>query len=133
MKTTEQLIEEMCESMKDLLIQKNRDYGDSATNPSNVFSSGSPVDSLCARIDDKLMRIQNKGINDKTEDTVSDLIGYLILLKVALHKEKHDEYEDMAETIRLGGFCSMTGTPIDNVEDLKYHYDLDTEDNNNSI
>mgnify|MGYP003111121471 FL=1 len=133
MKNTEQLIEEMCESMKNLLIKKNRDYGDSATNPSNVFSSGSPVDSLCARIDDKLMRIQNKGINDKTEDTVSDLIGYLILLKVALHKEKHDEYEDMAETIRLGGFCSMTGTPIDNLEDLKYHYDLDTEDNNNSI
>jgi len=133
MKTTEQLIEEMCESMKDLLIQKNRDYGDSATNPSNVFSSGSPVDSLCARIDDKLMRIQNKGINDKTEDTVSDLIGYLILLKVALHKEKHEEYEDMAETIRLGGFCNMTGTPIDNLEDLKYHYDLKTEDNNNSI
>ena len=133
MKNTEQLIEEMCESMKDLLIQKNRDYGDSATNPSNVFSSGSPVDSLCARIDDKLMRIQNKGINDKTEDTVSDLIGYLILLKVALHKEKHEEYEDMAETIRLGGFCNMTGTPIDNLEDLKYHFDLDTEDNNNSI
>ena len=73
--------------MKNLLIKKNRDYGDSATNPSNVFSSGSPVDSLCARIDDKLMRIQNKGINDKTEDTVSDLIGYLILLKVALHKD----------------------------------------------
>ena len=133
MKDTEQLIEEICESMKNLLIQKNRDYGDSATNPSNVFSSGSPVDSICARIDDKLMRIQNKGINDKTEDTVSDLIGYLILLKVALHKEKHEEYEDMAETIRLGGFCNMTGTPIDNLEDLKYHYDLDTEDNNNSI
>ena len=119
--------------MKNLLIQKNRDYGDSATNPSNVFSSGSPVDSLCARIDDKLMRIQNKGINDKTEDTVSDLIGYLILLKVALHKEKNDEYEEMATSIKMGGFCNISGTPIDNLEDLKYHYDLDTEDNNNSI
>ena len=86
MKTTEQLIEEMCESMKDLLIKKNRDYGDSATNPSSVFSSGSPVDSLCARIDDKLMRIQNKGINDKTEDTLDDLIGYLLLLKMSMKK-----------------------------------------------
>lgn len=133
MKNTEQLIEEICESMKNLLIQKNRDYGDSATNPSNVFSSGSPVDSICARIDDKLMRIQNKGINDKTEDTVSDLIGYLILLKVALHKEKHDEYDEMAESIKMGGFCNISGTPIDNLEDLKYHYDLNTEDNNNSI
>jgi len=133
MKNTEQLIEEMCESMKNLLIKKNRDYGDSATNPSNVFSSGSPVDSLCARIDDKLMRIQNKGINDKTEDTVSDLIGYLILLKVALHKEKNNEYEEMADSIKMGGFCNISGTPIDNLEDLKYHYDMETEDNNNSI
>ena len=133
MKNTEQLIEEICESMKNLLIQKNRDYGDSATNPSNVFSSGSPVDSLCARIDDKLMRIQNKGINDKTEDTVSDLIGYLILLKVALHKEKNNEYEEMADSIKMGGFCNISGTPIDNLEDLKYHYDMETEDNNNSI
>ena len=133
MNNTEKLIEEICESMKNLLIQKNRDYGDSATNPSNVFSSGSPVDSICARIDDKLMRIQNKGINDKTEDTVSDLIGYLILLKVALHKEKNNEYEEMADSIKMGGFCNISGTPIDNLEDLKYHYDMETEDNNNSI
>ncbi len=124
MKDTEQLIEEMCDSMKELLLQKNRSYGDSATNPSNVFSKGSPVDSICARIDDKLMRIQNRGINDKTEDTVSDLIGYLILLKVAMYKEKHDEYESMEASINLGGFANINGTSIDNVEDLKVHYDM---------
>ena len=124
MNNTEQLIEEICESMKNLLLEKNRAYGDSATNPSNVFSSGSAVDSICARIDDKLMRIQNKGINDKTEDTVSDLIGYLILLKIAMYKEKHNEYEDMAESINLGGFCNINGTPIDNIEQLKVHYDI---------
>ena len=133
MKNTEQLIEEICESMKNLLLEKNRNYGDSATNPSNVFSNGSAIDSISARIDDKLMRIQNKGINDKTEDTVSDLIGYLVLLKVAIYKEKHGEYEEMAESIRLGGFCNINGTPIDNEEQLKVHYDIDTEDNNNSI
>ena len=96
--TTEDLIIKVTDEMKDLLIEKNRAYGDSATNPSNVFSSGSPIDSLCARIDDNLMRIQNKGINDKTEDTVSDLIGYLILLKVAIYKEKHGEYQAFKET-----------------------------------
>tara|TARA_R100000008_G_C3583329_1_gene170220 strand:+ start:1107 stop:1508 length:402 start_codon:yes stop_codon:yes gene_type:complete len=133
MKTTEQLIEEVCESMKNLLLEKNRNYGDSATNPANVFSSGSAIDSICARIDDKLMRIQNKGINDETEDTVSDLIGYLILLKVALHKDKHEEYEEMAQSIRLGGFCNIGGTPIETEDQLKYHYDIETEDNNNSI
>ena len=130
--TTENLIKKVVKEMEDLLITKNRAYGDSATNPSNIFSSGSPIESLCARIDDKLMRIQNKGINDKTEDTVSDLIGYLILLKVAMHKEKHDEYEEMAESIRLGGFCNINGKPIETEEQLRYHYDLKDEiDNDN--
>ena len=133
MKDTEQLIEEMCDSMKELLLQKNRNYGDSATNPSNVFSKGSPVESICARIDDKLMRIQNKGINDETEDTVSDLIGYLILLKVALHKEKNDEYNIFRETIEDGGHVNINGKPISSLEGLDIHYDLKTEDNNNSI
>jgi len=123
MKNTEQLIEEVCESMKNLLLEKNRSYGDSATNPSNVFSSGSAIDSICARIDDKLMRIQNKGINDKTEDTVSDLIGYLILLKVALYKEKNDEYNIFKETISQGGHANINGKPIATVEDLDIYYE----------
>lgn len=84
---TEDLIKEVGNSVIDLLIEKNRAYGDSATNPSNIFSKGSAIDSLCARLDDKLMRIKNKGINDQTEDTISDIIGYLILLKVAIAKE----------------------------------------------
>ena len=119
--------------MKNLLLEKNRAYGDSATNPSNVFSSGSAVDSICARIDDKLMRIQNKGINDKTEDTISDLIGYLILLKVAMRKENNDEYNMLKETIAFGGHVNIDGKAIDNQESLDYHYSLKTEDNNNSI
>jgi hypothetical protein len=121
--TTEDLIIKVADEMKDLLIEKNRAYGDSATSPSNVFSSGSPIDSLCARIDDKLMRIQNKGINDKTEDTVSGLIGYLILLKVAIYKEKHGEYQAFKETIESGGHVNINGSPISTIENLQVHYD----------
>ena len=84
---TIKLIKEVSNSVRDLLIEKNTNYGDSATNPRNIFSKGSAIDSLCARIDDKLARIANKGINDETEDTVTDLIGYLILLKVAIKKQ----------------------------------------------
>ena len=130
--TTEDLIVKVTDEMKDLLIEKNRAYGDSATNPSNVFSKGSPIESLCARIDDKLMRIQNKGINDKTEDTVSDLIGYLILLKGAMHKEKNDEYENDKQVIDNGGYVNINGKPIQDQEQLKVHYqiydDIEQED-----
>ena len=69
-----------------LLIAKNKAYGNSATQPANIFSKGNAIDSICARIDDKLMRIKNKGINENTLDTVDDLIGYLCLLKIVINK-----------------------------------------------
>ena len=67
----------------ELLIQKNNAYGNSATQPAKIVSKGDAVESISARIDDKLMRIANRGINENTLDTVDDLIGYLVLLKIA--------------------------------------------------
>ena len=71
-----------------LLIEKNKAYGDTANNPPKIFSKLEAVEGLCARIDDKLSRIKMRGITDETEDSVSDLIGYLILLKVQLKKNR---------------------------------------------
>jgi len=68
----------------DLLKSKNKAYGNSALKPAKIFSQLDATDSLCSRIDDKLMRIKNRGINDQTEDTVDDLIGYLLLLKMSM-------------------------------------------------
>lgn len=80
--TIEQLIRQECDDLAELLIQKNRSYGNSALNPVNVFSKLDPVEAICARIDDKLMRITTLGINDGSEDTVKDLQGYLVLLRI---------------------------------------------------
>tara|TARA_R110000823_G_scaffold1790_2_gene7146 strand:- start:35 stop:367 length:333 start_codon:yes stop_codon:yes gene_type:complete len=85
--TTRDLIIETSTEVMNLLLEKNAAYGDSALNPVGIFSRGNAVDSLCARIDDKLMRIKSKGITDATEDTVQDLIGYLILLKIATNQQ----------------------------------------------
>jgi len=68
-----------------LLKEKNKAYGNTALNPTNIFSRLNASEAICARLDDKLARIKNKGINDKTEDTVDDLIGYLLLLKMSLN------------------------------------------------
>ena len=76
----------------DLLIEKNQSYGDSALEPANVFANGNAVENLCARIDDKLMRIKTQGFRGYGEDNVKDLIGYLILLKIALEDEKLDPH-----------------------------------------
>ena len=72
-----------CEDIKTLLLEKNLKYGNSAVEPINVFSKLDNAAAICARIDDKLSRIANSGLNDATEDTLDDLIGYLILLKIA--------------------------------------------------
>jgi len=80
---TQNSIKWTCNEIRDLLISKNKAYGDSALEPDNIFSKLDNAQAICARIDDKLSRIKNVGLEDKTEDTLDDLIGYLILLKIA--------------------------------------------------
>jgi len=83
-------IEVTIDEIRDLLVMKNNAYGNSALEPINVFSKGNAVESLCARIDDKLSRIKNTGLNDLTEDTLLDLSGYMVLLIIAKRNEKRN-------------------------------------------
>ena len=82
-KRTQNSIRWTCNEIRDLLISKNEAYGDSALEPDNIFSKLDSAQAICARIDDKLSRIKNVGLDDNTEDTLDDLIGYMILLKIA--------------------------------------------------
>lgn len=78
----------ICDEVKDLLISKNQKYGDSALNPSRIFSKSSPVEQLLVRIDDKLSRIKSgAGLLANDEDVIMDLMGYLVLLKIALTRD----------------------------------------------
>ena len=82
-------IEFMCDSIKILLLEKNKRYGDSALNPTRIFSKADSVEQLLVRIDDKLNRIQKgAGLLASDEDVIQDLIGYLVLLKIALNKQQ---------------------------------------------
>ena len=80
--TTQEKISKVCDNVKDMLIEKNRKYGDSALNPIRIFAKSDTVEQIKVRIDDKLNRFKNMQ-KDDTEDVINDLIGYLILLKVA--------------------------------------------------
>lgn len=75
-------IERISREVADLLIAKNKSYGDSALHPSRIFSKSDAVEQLLVRIDDKLSRIQN-GHEWPGDNEIDDLIGYLILLKIA--------------------------------------------------
>tara|TARA_R110000824_G_scaffold226890_2_gene414675 strand:- start:1486 stop:1752 length:267 start_codon:yes stop_codon:yes gene_type:complete len=72
----------------DLLLEKNKQYGNSVFEPLGIFSKGVPMESLRVRIDDKLSRLMrgNDSI-ERDEDIVKDLIGYLILLLIMMREE----------------------------------------------
>ena len=80
----------ICDDIKDLLLEKNQKYGNSALDPVRIFSKESAVDQLLVRIDDKLSRIsRGAGLLANDEDVLDDLIGYLVLLKLALRKSSY--------------------------------------------
>jgi len=84
---TRDKIKKKCDDLKSLLLSKNDAYGNAALEPIGIFSQLESGESIKVRIDDKLKRISNRGINDNTEDTVMDLAGYLILLMIAMDNE----------------------------------------------
>jgi hypothetical protein len=79
--TTQEEIRHECEAIADLLVAKNKAYGDSALEPVRMFSKASTVEQLLVRIDDKLSRLARG--HAAGEDVEQDLIGYLILLRIA--------------------------------------------------
>ena len=92
---TQQELAHVCDRVKELLLQKNLKYGDSALNPVRVMSQSSPVEQILVRIDDKLNRIKKgAGLLASDEDVVLDLIGYFVLLKVALDRDASSNYNE---------------------------------------
>lgn len=81
LKTTSDRITEECDAIKTMLITKNKAYGDSASKPMRVFSRANKEEALLVRLDDKLSRLA-RGDGSISEDTIQDLIGYLVLLRV---------------------------------------------------
>ena len=94
MTKTQEEISAVCNDIKELLLYKNKQYGDSALNPSRIFSKASAVEQLLVRIDDKLNRIKKgAGLVGEDEDVIQDLIGYLVLLKIGLNHQKAETNE----------------------------------------
>lgn len=74
-----------CLDIAEMLIKKNISYGNSALDPVRIFSKAGPREQLHVRIDDKLNRLM-KGTDYPGDNDIDDLIGYLVLLKIAKAK-----------------------------------------------
>lgn len=79
---TQNDIARVCADISTMLQEKNVAYGDSALEPVRIFSKANPIEQLLVRIDDKLSRFA-KGTSFPGDNDIDDLIGYLVLLKIA--------------------------------------------------
>ena len=87
-------IERVCDQVKNMLLAKNRSYGDSALNPIRVMSKSNTIEQILVRIDDKLNRVnQGAGLLASDEDVIMDLMGYFVLLKIALERDYKECYD----------------------------------------
>lgn len=75
------LIVAECDAVKDMLLEKNKAYGNSALDPIRCFSKAPIDEQIRVRMDDKLSRLARG--QAAGEDVERDLLGYLILLRVS--------------------------------------------------
>ena len=85
---SQKMIAQVCDEVKELLLSKNRKYGNSALSPKRIFSKATAVEQILVRVDDKLSRIATSGVKGVDEDTLLDLMGYLVLLRVAMRQQE---------------------------------------------
>lgn len=89
---TQEKIKQVCDNLKEFLLEKNRRYGDSALNPIRIYSKADTKEQILVRIDDKLNRIRNK--KELRKNDLVDNIGYHILLLVHEDWTTFDELLD---------------------------------------
>ena len=79
---TRQNITRVMDSLKELLLEKNRRYGDSALKPLGIFThhAGDSKAGILWRLDDKLSRVAHS--DELRRNDVCDIMGYLCLLCV---------------------------------------------------
>lgn len=76
--------------VRNMLLQKNAAYGDSALNPVRIFSKASSLEQLKVRMDDKLSRLARG--DEAGEDCIGDLLGYLIIYKIQQARLKRSDF-----------------------------------------
>lgn len=87
---TQQKIKDILSGMTDLLLYKNRKYGDSAINPKKIFYKGDSTNSILIRLDDKIGRVMSNTEEKPRVNDVADIIGYCTLLLVSMGTTSED-------------------------------------------
>lgn len=87
---TQQKIKDILSGMTDLLLYKNKKYGDSAVNPKKIFYKGDSTSSILIRLDDKIGRVMSNTEEKPRVNDIADIIGYCTLLLVSMRITSED-------------------------------------------
>lgn len=85
-------------SVSEVLIEKNRRYGNAALEPIGLFYKGDSTTSITIRIDDKISRVKNAEILRKND--MFDLLGYGLLLGISQNYWKIPEEYKFEEKVQ---------------------------------
>ena len=82
-------IKNTANELRDFLLEKNQQYGNSVGNPLRVFAKEHGTQELLRiRMDDKLSRLaRGNDSMESDDDVIKDLAGYCILLLIAMREE----------------------------------------------
>lgn len=90
---TQGKIRNIMDSMKDLLLYKNKNYGDSAINPLCIFTKhikncNTNTATILVNLDNKLSRVKNA--SELRTNDIADIIGYCTLLLISMGVTEED-------------------------------------------
>ena len=82
-------LEKIIDGVKELVLYKDKQYGNSANNPLNIFGSKCKYG---YRLDEKLSRVQN--CNTLRKNDLVDLLGGLLLVRQEFGWDDFSEFKD---------------------------------------
>lgn len=85
-------------SVSEVLIEKNRKYGNAALEPIGLFYKGDSTTSITIRIDDKISRVRNA--EELRKNDMFDLLGYSLLLGISQNYWNIPEEYEFEEKVR---------------------------------
>jgi len=89
---TEQELEEIFDEVRDMVMQKNEQYGDSVLDPVRIFSKADISEQIMVRLDDKLSRLARGNASmEADEDVFKDIMGYCAFAIIAIRKKQKNK------------------------------------------
>lgn len=92
-------IAQFCDDIKTFLIEKNIKHKNAALNPAQGLFPVLPSTNIRVKLNDKLVRLSA----DLNDDTIRDVSGYFVLLRIALARESYvaetTEHRDLGASV----------------------------------